>query len=151
MDLLEQDMAVVMGQSEELGTDERPLRDVWLPIKSSDQLVLQYRRWIEDHAAKTPGALGWRTRNDVPPSSGDRPDIGRHALHTRHCSACREALGRMEQVRRYGAISAFGATIAAALASGPISLVAAGAAILAVVTALRANRNITELTRGPRQ
>ncbi|MEM9378354.1 MAG: Rieske 2Fe-2S domain-containing protein, partial [Planctomycetota bacterium] len=115
MELLEQDMAVVMGQTQELAADERSLRDLWLPIKTSDQLVLQYRRWVETHATDTPGALGWRTRNDVAPSSHAPPALDRMTLHTQHCSACKAALASLERQRRAAGGAAFVATVSAAL------------------------------------
>lgn len=149
MELLEQDMAVVMGQTEELNNERRALSDLWLPIKSSDQLVLQYRRWIETNAARTPGALGWRTRNDVPRSSAAPPDLDRMSLHTRHCSSCRAALARMERRRVAACYVAFLATVAAALMSLPLSLLPAAVSLGALVIGVRAHRTIGDLTGGP--
>ncbi|MEM9802813.1 MAG: Rieske 2Fe-2S domain-containing protein [Planctomycetota bacterium] len=149
MELLEQDMAVVLGQTQELRDESRSLRDVWLPIKSSDQLVLQYRRWIDEHAADTPGALGWRTRNDVEPTR-EPIRIDRFALHTSQCRDCRAALALMKRVRSGAHAGAFGGLLAAALLTGPLRIVAALVAVGALGAAARARRWIDALTRGPR-
>ena len=149
MELLEQDMAVVMGQTRELASDGRALRDLWLPIKTSDQLVLQYRRWVEAHAADTPGALGWRTRNDVPPSSHAPPALDRMTLHTQHCAACREALRRFLRERRAAGGTAFVATVGAALVGLPFGLLPASAAVAAALWGVRAHATIERLTGGP--
>ena len=149
MELLEQDMAVVMGQTQELASERRSLSDLWLPIKSSDQLVLAFRRWVEANAAGTPGALGWRTRNDVPPSSSSPAARDRASLHTRHCSACLAALALMRRRRIRACYVSFLATVVAAVLSPPMSLALAAVAVAALLIGVRAHRTVDALTGGP--
>jgi phenylpropionate dioxygenase-like ring-hydroxylating dioxygenase large terminal subunit len=91
--ILEQDMGVVMGQSEEIERGDVPLRDLWLPIKSSDALVIQYRKWLDEHGSSMPSCRGFATRQPyratVP--ARDPPAVDRFHLHTSICASCSRA------------------------------------------------------------
>ena len=147
--LLEEDMAIVRGQAEEIDGGDEPLARSWLPLKSSDGLVLAYRRWIDDHAKDRPGAVGLR---DV----GERGVLERDVrcdrwwLHTRHCADCRAALERFERGRRLLPYASYGALAVAALAPlGP----AVAAALLGVTLQLAAahcRKRVCDLTVNPR-
>lgn len=151
MELLEQDMAVVTGQVAELAADPRPLREAWLPIRSSDQLVVEHRRWVDAHGGGT-GERGWTARSDaIEAGTGARPELRREVLHTRICSACRTALARARGTRRWSAVAASAGLLAAALLPGPWAFVAAALALGAGGLRVRAGRHIELLTRGPRR
>lgn len=91
--ILEQDMRVVMGQSEEIEGGDTPLRDLWLPIKSSDALVIQYRKWLDEHGSAMPSGRGFATVR--PPhattTGAEAPAVDRFTLHTSICASCSRA------------------------------------------------------------
>lgn len=87
--ILEQDMGVVMGQHEEIERSGKHLRDIWLPLKSSDRLVIEYRKWLDRFGGALPFYRGFATAKDSAPAEGyDQFATGRHALHTKVCSTC---------------------------------------------------------------
>ncbi|MGD8832200.1 MAG: Rieske 2Fe-2S domain-containing protein [Pseudomonadales bacterium] len=99
--ILEQDMGVVVGQHEQIEKSEGPLKDMWLPLATSDRLVIEYRKWLDRFGANLPFYRGWTTAK----ASGDDPDIrklswDRYTLHTRICATCSRMhrnLGRANQ------------------------------------------------------
>lgn len=128
--LLEQDMAVVMGQAAEIARSRVPLTESWLPLKSSDTPVLAFRQWLDSFAADSPDYVGLRTRGPdshrVPPAAG----TDRLQSHVRQCSSCARALRTAQRVRRGGAGAAFAALAAAAV--GPPGWNVACAAVAAI-------------------
>jgi phenylpropionate dioxygenase-like ring-hydroxylating dioxygenase large terminal subunit len=90
--ILEQDMAVVVGQSEEIEREGANLKDIWMPLKTSDRLVIEYRKWLDRFGGSLPSYRGFATRAEcVANVPMVRPPTNRHVLHTRLCSTC----GRM--------------------------------------------------------
>ena len=90
--ILEQDMRVVMGQAEEIERADKPLRELWLPIKSSDALVIQYRKWLDEHGSSMPSCRGFATspshRTTTPT---ELLPVDRFSLHTSICASCSRA------------------------------------------------------------
>ena len=87
--ILEQDMGVVVGQYEEIEKFEGNLRDLWLPLKTSDKLVIEYRKWLDRFGSKLPFYRGFSSsRDSALDPSADRPPIDRLTLHTKICGTC---------------------------------------------------------------
>jgi len=143
--ILEQDMGVVVGQHREIEAADRPLSKSWLPIKTSDRLVVEYRRWLDRHGAALPFYRGFTTaRNSgVAPDEVNVPQ-DRHRLHTAICSSCQRLLRRIDLgIRALAALSA--AAAAVAILSSGVGLRAAlvGVALLSLlaIAGLRHARN----------
>ena len=95
--ILEQDMAVVVNQHREIEAADRPLAEAWLPIKTSDRLVVEYRQWLDRHGQALPFFRGFRAaRNSRPDPAGAAVLPGRRHLHTEICGTCRRLLRRIE-------------------------------------------------------
>lgn len=146
--ILRQDMALIVGQYADTERSGHELRALWLPLKSSDTLVLRYRQWLDRHPP--PGAP-WRGFTRHASSTGapaDAPDEttlpGTFALHTRHCASCQRAW-RHARGWRHGLVAAAVALLAAmALAPTPgtraLALVAYAAAAAAALACRRVER-----------
>lgn len=87
--ILEQDMAVVVGQAAKIERHEGQLRDMWMPLKSSDQLVIEYRKWLDRFGGTLPFYRGFSTARAATgvahPGAGHQD---RHQLHTQVCGTC---------------------------------------------------------------
>lgn len=116
--LLAQDMAVVIGQAEELRKTSASLSDMWLPLRTSDQLVLEYRQWIDEFDHERTEHLGFRRRGpdsivSIPP--GDTSTLN---LHTSQCSSCSRALEFSRRATSVFLTMSFALLLAAALTQG---------------------------------
>jgi phenylpropionate dioxygenase-like ring-hydroxylating dioxygenase large terminal subunit len=127
--ILEQDMRVVMGQSDEIERGDVPLRDLWLPIKSSDALVIQYRKWLDEHGSSMPSGRGFATVR--PAHASEPPAVDRFHLHTSICASCSRAHRAMERASKALVASIVVLLAVGVLSSGMLSVVSATAALAA--------------------
>lgn len=142
--ILEQDMGVVVGQHHEIETDGRPLAKTWLPIKTSDRLVVEYRRWLDRHGARLPFYRGFTTAKDsaVAAEQSHVPH-DRHRLHTEICSTCRRVVSRIDIGIQAAAVLAAVSAALAILVQGGMArllLVTLGLAALLAIAGLRRAR-----------
>lgn len=86
--ILQQDMAIIMGQYQAVEETGRELYNLWLPVKSSDQLVLAYRQWLDDYGQNLPFYRGYRTSHMPPMSDGLNYPSDSYQTHTRNCNVC---------------------------------------------------------------
>jgi phenylpropionate dioxygenase-like ring-hydroxylating dioxygenase large terminal subunit len=88
--ILRQDMDLITGQYAAIERSGQELREVWLPIKSSDQLVIRYRQWLDRHAPPSGPFRGFSTHVGAS-SVNEAPAPNAFALHTQQCTACQRA------------------------------------------------------------
>jgi phenylpropionate dioxygenase-like ring-hydroxylating dioxygenase large terminal subunit len=138
--LLEQDMAVLIGQADEIRRSGTTPSDMWLPLKSSDTLVLRYRQWLDQYAAGQPDFIGFRNRG---PGSGHVPHAGlvdRWTLHTSQCASCLRALRTARFAQRWLSPLAFALLAMACIvpADGSWRYLLASSSLLALAGSLAA-------------
>lgn len=98
-----EDEAVSVGASEVVGTGlPQELRDLWLPLKSCDLLVVRYRKWLDRHAPPGQPYRGFATHAAAiePGTAGRRRRRAPYTLHTRQCATCTRAYQRARRLRR---------------------------------------------------
>jgi phenylpropionate dioxygenase-like ring-hydroxylating dioxygenase large terminal subunit len=103
--ILRQDMDLIVGQYAATERSGKELRDLWLPLKSCDLLVVRYRKWLDRHAppaqpyrgfashaaAMEPGTAATSTAPATAPDT--------YTLHTRQCATCTRAYQRARRLR----------------------------------------------------
>lgn len=85
--ILKQDMALIIGQYAEIERSEQNLKDLWLPLKTCDTLVVQYRKWLDKYAADTPYYRGFASHKTAAVTN-DKAAQDIFNIHTRQCSTC---------------------------------------------------------------
>lgn len=89
-EILQQDMALIIGQYSEIERSQENAKDLWLPIKTSDTLVIHYRRWLDTYGAALPFYRGYATHKTAAHLPDHHPqDV--FSIHTQHCKACLKA------------------------------------------------------------
>jgi phenylpropionate dioxygenase-like ring-hydroxylating dioxygenase large terminal subunit len=118
--ILEQDMGVVIGQHEHIERAQGRLGDLWCPIRTSDQLVIEYRKWLDRFGAKLPFYRGYDSlKAGTQDPFYSKAPMDRYALHTKVCNTC----GTLYRQIRQGTKVLWGAV--AVLAA--VAIVGAGA------------------------
>lgn len=106
--ILRQDMALIIGQYSSIQKSGQNLADLWLPLKTSDSLVLDYRQWLDLHAQNMPYFRGFKTfRNPEGVDYGldaASPDLTR--LHTHGCRSCSTLMNQCRRFRNAAATAA---------------------------------------------
>ncbi|MEM8504325.1 MAG: Rieske 2Fe-2S domain-containing protein [Cyanobacteria bacterium P01_D01_bin.1] len=81
----------------EKGSDASYAQTCYLPTQA-DRYVIAFRKWVKDFAADPfPG-------QPLPPEWSTEALMDRYHSHTKHCSSCRAALQRIQQIRRFALI-----------------------------------------------
>ncbi len=130
--ILEQDMDVVVGQAAEIERSALPPKRLWLPLKSSDALVLAYRRWLDEFAASWPHVVGFARLGEAAGDSRRPPRFNRLDMHTRLCASCDSAHRRCLALKTpLNAAVLLLLASAAVTAGSTVSWLAAGGALAA--------------------
>jgi phenylpropionate dioxygenase-like ring-hydroxylating dioxygenase large terminal subunit len=145
--ILEQDMGVVVGQHAAIERADVPLQDLWLPLRSSDRLVIAYRRWLDRFGASLPYYRGFSGAKDTgatdalatsAPAQDDVVD--RYQLHTRICADCSRMHARARWLARI--LPYVGAALLASALLAPagwMTALPASLALLAIALAFGAD------------
>tara|TARA_R110002072_G_scaffold4174_5_gene29512 strand:+ start:14602 stop:15987 length:1386 start_codon:yes stop_codon:yes gene_type:complete len=147
--LLEQDMAIVTGQAANIARIGGSLGTNWLPLKSSDALVVAYRAWLDEHAAGRPGYLGLRTRGASPASAasaGGGLYQGRYLSHVRQCGSCQRAVRVAGVLRNASVVLCFASLVAAVCLSSWLQTVAVALAVVSFLAGVTSASLLTRLT-----
>mgnify|MGYP006281230613 CR=1 FL=1 len=143
--ILEQDMNVVVGQHEEIERAGKRLRDLWLPIKTSDKLVVEYRKWLDRHGSGLPFFRGFeRAQNSgIDPEEARQPH-DRRSLHTAICATCQRVARRIDQGIKLAAVVAVLAFSLAILVPGTAAKATLVGVALVAVSTIAALRNLRQ-------
>jgi hypothetical protein len=85
---------LIVGQQAEIERLGQSLKQVYLPLKTSDLLAIEYRKWLDKFGKSLPFYQGYssskRSGNQV---EGDRKSmlLDRFSRHTQICSSCNRA------------------------------------------------------------
>lgn len=147
--ILEGDLQLVVGQKKQIQRLGKNLKELFLPLKTSDTLVLEYRKWLDKFGSSLPYYQGYSTSKNMD-SSGENSSqspLDRFSQHTLLCSSC----NRTYHIANLLKFSLVGIAIAlAALAivtESGTKIVAVSASLLAVVLAAMAQKLKTQFER----
>lgn len=148
-EILRQDMSLIVGQYDEIRRAHAELADVWLPLKTSDTLVIRYRTWLDEHAADRPDHRGFRThRRAEPRTAAEAAPFDLPAAHLRQCRDCRRMLETVRRVRRASVVALVLAVPAMVLGGTLVQLVGLAVYLLAAIAVWQATR-FARRFRGP--
>ncbi|WP_026731119.1 aromatic ring-hydroxylating dioxygenase subunit alpha [Fischerella sp. PCC 9605] len=91
--ILEQDLPIIVGVEQQIERLGRSLKEIYLPLKTCDPLVIEYRKWLDKFGFTLPFYEGYSTIK--PASVGTRTNqpmlADRFSRHTQNCSSCQRA------------------------------------------------------------
>ncbi|HBE19732.1 MAG TPA: (2Fe-2S)-binding protein [Cyanobacteria bacterium UBA11149] len=91
--VLEEDLPLILGQQTEIARLGKSLQEIFLPLKTSDVLVTEYRKWLDNFGASLPYYQGYNTTKNM--SNGEyipqSVESDRFSQHTVICSSCHRA------------------------------------------------------------
>ncbi|GAX39199.1 Rieske [2Fe-2S] domain-containing protein [Tolypothrix sp. NIES-4075] len=147
--ILEGDLQLVVQQKAEIERLGQSLKQVYLPLKTSDTLVLEYRKWLDKFGSSLPYYQGYSTSKNIgkDENSVNLMPLDRFSQHTQMCSSCSEAYQLTNRVKQtcVGVAIAFAAL--AILSEGWIQVAAVSASLGAVGLAVAANKFKTYFER----
>ena len=72
----------------------KSMQEIFLPLKTSDVLVIEYRKWLDRYGKKLPFYQGYTTAKLTPEKIANKQDKtipNRFEQHTKICSDCTKA------------------------------------------------------------
>jgi phenylpropionate dioxygenase-like ring-hydroxylating dioxygenase large terminal subunit len=114
----EQDLPLIVGQQESVAGSGCHLKDLYLPLKTSDVFAIEYRKWLDRFGSTLPSYEGYSNRNSSRVEALARPSLlfDRFWRHTRLCHACKQTY------QRVSALQSLCVTLAIILAAIAIAL-----------------------------
>ncbi|MGB3509549.1 MAG: Rieske 2Fe-2S domain-containing protein [Microcoleaceae cyanobacterium] len=92
---LEEDLPLVVGQQAEVERLGQSLSSLYLPLKTSDILVVEYRKWLDKYGECLPFYIGYNTKSlpdkEQPTVNQQPASLDRLRRHTQICSSCSRA------------------------------------------------------------
>ncbi|MGH8001713.1 MAG: Rieske 2Fe-2S domain-containing protein [Brasilonema sp.] len=147
--ILEEDMSLVIGQKTQIEQLGQSLKQVFLPLKTCDTFVLEYRKWLDKFGSSLPYYQGYSTSKNI---GGDENSSGsmlldRLSQHTQLCNSCSRAYQVTNRVKQTCVAVAIALAALAILADGWIQLVTVLASLGAVGLAVAAEKLKTQFER----
>ncbi|MCC5638132.1 Rieske 2Fe-2S domain-containing protein [Nostoc sp. CHAB 5844] len=148
--ILEGDLQLVVEQKRQIESLQKKLKDLYLPLKTSDTLVIEYRKWLDKFGKDLPFYQGYDSAKNFHTDelSENSLTLDRFSQHTQICSSCNQAYQTTNLVKQ----TLIGVAIAlAALAiltdNSWVSPVAVIASLSAVALAFAAQKLKTKFER----
>jgi phenylpropionate dioxygenase-like ring-hydroxylating dioxygenase large terminal subunit len=92
--LLEEDLQLIRGQQVEIEQLGQTLKELYLPLKTSDLLVIEYRKWLDKFGQSLPFYEGYSTSKHTSDKGEYHQTTllqDRFSRHTQLCSSCNRA------------------------------------------------------------
>jgi phenylpropionate dioxygenase-like ring-hydroxylating dioxygenase large terminal subunit len=148
--VLEEDLPQIIGQQDEISRAKEPLKSLFLPLKTADGLVMEYRKWLDRFGQSIPFYEGYETSQKSPFGDGEFKTISldRFSRHTQICSTCSRAYQQTQKAQQSAiALAIILAAVAIIWDDSPGQIVAILAALLSVVAAAIAQNLKTHFER----
>ncbi|MEH2295999.1 aromatic ring-hydroxylating dioxygenase subunit alpha [Nostoc sp.] len=148
--ILEQDLPLIVGQQSEIERLRTSIKELYLPLKTSDTLVIEYRKWLDKFGSSLPFYQGYSTWKNVENSESNLKPIllDRFSRHTLICSSCNRAYQVTNTVKQSCIGVAIALTFVAILADDSrIRIAAISLSIVAIVMSAIAHTLKTHFER----
>ncbi len=89
--LLEEDLAFIVELQAYMERTDKSLKEVFLPLKTSDVFVLEYRKWLDKYGQDLPFYEGYVTAKRLNNSETEAIASDRIEQHLALCSSCNKA------------------------------------------------------------
>ncbi|MDY7007797.1 MAG: Rieske 2Fe-2S domain-containing protein [Cyanobacteriota bacterium] len=92
--ILEEDLPQVLGQQEYIERTQKSLKELYLPLKTSDTILLEYRKWLDRFGSSLPyyhGYATFKTGEKCGKIEKEDVSMARYYHHTQFCSSCSRA------------------------------------------------------------
>ena len=129
--ILEEDSVFIVAEQSLIESREESIQKVFLPLKTSDLLVLEYRKWLDRYGRNLPYYQGYQTSKlpqAIITDNQDQATLDRFKQHTQICSSCSSAYQTTIRVKQI--------LIGIAIALAAIAIVSDKSQIQIVIVAL---------------
>jgi hypothetical protein len=101
--VLEEDLFFIIAQQQYLSQSDKSIKDVYLPLKSSDTLLMEHRKWLDKYGSDLPFYQGYATSKlSQSPEyiNSETVALDRLTRHTQLCHSCSEAYQTTQKLQQ---------------------------------------------------
>lgn len=125
--LLEEDLPFIVEQQAYIEKTGKSLKEVYLPLKTSDVFVLEHRKWLDKFGKNLPFYQGYTTSKQTSSKRLEPMSFDRFSRHTQICSSCYRADQRLNVLKQV--------LIAAAIILAGLGIIAEDSTIKTIIVA----------------
>ncbi len=141
--ILEGDLQLVVQQKAQIERLGQNLKQVYLPLKTSDTLVIEYRKWLDKFGASLPFYQGYVSAKNIEldESNSNLTPLDRFSQHTQICSSCNQAYQNTNKLKQtFIGVAIALAAIAILVDNYQLKIAIVSSALLAVGLAVLAQK-----------
>ncbi len=98
--VLEEDLFLILSEAVYVENSGKTLKEVFLPLKTSDVFVLEYRKWLDRYGTDLPSYEGYTTAKRPEISHETPMTFDRFSRHTQLCHSCNQAYKNTQRVQK---------------------------------------------------
>jgi hypothetical protein len=137
--VFEEDLYFIQAQEAYINQSSQTIKDTYLPLKTSDMLLMEHRKWLDQFGANLPHYQGYSTHKRT--HSSVEVDLSNRFLrHTQICSSCNRAYHTTQKVKQISVAVAIGLAAIGIISDGYLSILTVSTALLAVIIAILAQQ-----------
>ncbi|MBH8554728.1 Rieske 2Fe-2S domain-containing protein [Nostocaceae cyanobacterium CENA357] len=148
--ILEGDLQLVVQQKAQVEHLGQNLKQVYLPLKTSDTLLIEYRKWLDKFGSSLPFYQGYASAKNIDKSEPNLnlTPLDRFSQHTQICSSCNQAYQITNKLKQtFIGVAIALAAIAILVDNYPLKIATVSAALLTVGLAVFAQKLKTQFER----
>lgn len=139
--ILEGDLQLVVAQKAQIERLRKNLKEVYLPLKTSDTLVIEYRKWLDKFGSSLPFYQGYSTAKNVGSDECNNQSgtLDRWGQHTEICNSCNQAHRVTNTVKQtFIGVAIFLASVAILVDNYGLKIAAVAASLASVALSVAA-------------
>lgn len=137
--VLEEDLYFIQAQEAYINQSGETIKEAYLPLKTSDVLLIEHRKWLDQFGQNLPHYQGYSTHQYLEKTTTANLS-NRFLRHTQICSSCNRAYQTTQQVKQMSTALAIALAACGIVSDGYLSILAVSAALLAVIIAVLAQQ-----------
>jgi phenylpropionate dioxygenase-like ring-hydroxylating dioxygenase large terminal subunit len=137
--ILEEDLYFIQAQEAYINQSGQTIKDTYFPLKTSDFLLMEHRKWLDQFGANLPHYQGYSTHQHLQNTTTANLS-SRFLRHTQICSSCNRAYKTTQQVKQISLAIAIALAAVGIVSDGYLSILTVSAALLAVIIAVLAQQ-----------
>ncbi|MDJ0511263.1 MAG: Rieske 2Fe-2S domain-containing protein [Crocosphaera sp.] len=95
---VEEDLSLVVGQAEQINRLQKSLKKLYLPLRTSDLVLIEYRKWLDKYGGLLPFYQGYETSYNIDTQNIDYGT--RLTRHTQICGSCNQAYENTKKIKK---------------------------------------------------
>lgn len=137
--VFEEDLYFIQAQEAYINQSGKTIKDTYFPLKTSDVLLMEHRKWLDKFGVKSPHYEGYSTHQHLHPSAEVNLN-SRFLRHTQICSSCNRAYQTTQNIKQISIALAIVLAAIGIISDGYLSILTVSTALLTVIIAILAQK-----------